>query len=144
MTQPITTEAALTQFLRAVEEGARPWRVDAACEETLRRELLDPFDAAVQAGHWPSAEKKMMRVGHYVGALGALLTESRQRATEPGDLDLDAVLRASGVVQALVCYLDTPAVVAGSRPVAAGRFCRPGQFGLSLDVAQARRILTGL
>lgn len=143
MNETITAEAALNQFLGAVSAAARPWNLDEACEQALRRELGEPFDDAVKAGTWPVAEQKMMRVAAYVGSLGAMLSESRNPKAQPGDLDLDAVLRAAGVVQALVCPFEGRTSVAGARPVAAGRYCRPGQFGVSLDVDQAHKILTG-
>ena len=142
MTKHAMTEAALRQFLGAVAAGAHPWRLDEACEQALRRELTASFEAEVGAGHWPPAEKKMMRVGRYVGSLGALLSESREPAGEPHDLDLDALLRAAGLVQALVCPFEGRSEAVG-RPVAAGRFCRPGQFGLALDVSTIQKILTG-
>ena len=142
MSKLVTTEAALGQFLGSVAEGARPWQLDEACEQALRRELTDSFEAEVSAGHWAAAESKMLRVGHYVGALGAMLSESREPAGEPHDLDLDALLRAAGIVQALVCPFDGRSEAVG-RPLAAGRYCRPGQFGLALDVSAIQRILTG-
>ena len=143
MSKTITPDAALNQFMSAVAEAATPWKLDEACEQALRRELAEPFDEAVKAGFWPVAEQKMMRVAAYVGGLGAMLSESRNPKAQPGDLDLDALLRAAGVVQALVCPFDGRATVAGARPVAAGRFCRVGQFGAALDIDQAHKILTG-
>ena len=139
---PITPEAALDQFLSAVAEAALPWRFDEACEQALRGELTEPFAESVNAGHWPASEEKMMRIAAYVGTLGAMLSESRAPRAEPGDLDLDALLRAAGVVQALVCPFEGLSV-AGARPVAAGRYCRPGQFGAALDIGLALRVLTG-
>jgi hypothetical protein len=141
MSERVTTEAALAQFLGAVQTGAGSWTLDAACEQALRSELTDCFETEVSAGHWPAAHNKMMRVGQYVGALGAMLSESRQPADRPQELDLDAVLRAAGIVQVLVCPFDpSQQPVPG---VATGRYCRPGQFGVGLDVNHVKKILTG-
>ena len=142
MSMHATSEAALRQFLGAVAAGAHPWKLDEACEQALRRELTASFQTEVGAGHWPAAEKKMMRVGRYVGALAALLSESLEPAGQPHDLDLDALLRAAGLVQVLVCPFEGRAEAVG-RPVAAGRFCGPGHFGVALDVSAIHKILTG-
>jgi hypothetical protein len=141
MSERVTAEAALAQFMGAVQSGAGSWTLDAACEQALRSELHECFETEVSAGHWPAARGKMLRVGQYVGAMGAMLSESREPGSGPQELDLDAVLRAAGIVQALVCPFDP-----GQQPVpgvATGRYCRPGQFGVGLDVGNIKKILTG-
>jgi hypothetical protein len=141
MSDRVTTDVALSQFLGAVQAGAGTWTLDEACQQALRMELRDSFDTEVTAGHWPAAEQKMMRVGQYVGALSAMLSESQKPAEGPQDLDLDALLRAAGIVQALVCPFDGRHEAA--KGVATGRYCRPGQFGVGLDVTHIKKILTG-